>query len=55
MDRLQRPQNQCALILTTSPPREHITPKIHWLKIQDVVIYTILILTYKSYYNIAAP
>ena len=25
--------------------------KIHWLKIQDRIIYTILMLTYKSYYN----
>ena len=35
-DRLQRLQNQCALILTKSSCREHITPvskKIHWLKI----------------------
>ena len=55
-DRLQKLQNQCALILTKSSRREHITPvlkKIHWLKIQDRIIYTILRLTYKSYYNIA--
>ena len=57
-DRLQRLQNQCARILTKLPPREHITPvlkKIHWLKIQDIIIYTILMLTYKSYYNMAPP
>ena len=29
--------------------------KIHCLKIQDRIIYTILMLTYKSYYNIAPP
>ena len=55
-DLLQRLHNQCARILTKSPRREHITPvlkKIHWLKIQDRIIYTILMLTYKSYYNIA--
>ena len=55
-DRLQRLQNQCARILTKSPLREHITPvlkSLHWLKIQDRITYTILMLTYKSYYNIA--
>ena len=56
IDRLQRLQNQCARILTKSPRREHITPvlkSLHWLKIQDKITYTILMLTYKSYYNIA--
>ena len=55
-DRLQRLQNQCARILTKSPCREHITPvlkSLHWLKIQDRITYKILMLTYKSYYNIA--
>ena len=57
-DRLQRLQNQCACILTKSPRREHITPvlmKLHWLKIQDRIIYKMLMLTYKSYYNMAPP
>ena len=57
-DRLQRLQNQCAHILTKSPHREHITPvlmKLHWLKIQDRIIYKMLMLTYKSYYNMAPP
>ena len=56
IDRLQRLQNQCARILTKSPRREHITPvlkSLHWLKIQDRITYKILMLTYKSYYNIA--
>ena len=55
-DRLQRLQNQCARILSKSPRIEHITPvlkNLHWLKIQDRIAYKILILTYKSYYNIA--
>ena len=55
-DHLQKLQNQCAHILTNSPRREHITPvlkSLHWLKIQDIITYKILILTYKSYYNIA--
>ena len=53
-DCLQR--NQCAHILTKSPRREHITPvlkSLHWLKIQDRITYKILLLSYKSYYNIA--
>ena len=56
--RLQRLQNQCARILTISSRSEHITPvlkKIHWLKIQDRIINKILMLTYKSYYNMAPP
>ena len=56
IDRLQRLQNQWARILTKSPRREHITPvlkSLHWLKIQDRITYKILMLTYKSYYNIA--
>ena len=41
---------------TKSRRREHITPvlkSLHWLKIQDRITYKILMLTYKSYYNIA--
>ena len=30
-----------------------VLKNLHWLKIQDRIIYTILMLTYKSYYNIA--
>ena len=40
-DRLQRLQNQCAIILTKSPRREHITrvsKNVHRLKIQDIII-----------------
>ena len=51
-----RLQNQCARILTKSPRREHITPvlkSLHWPKIQDRITYKIMMLTYKSYYNIA--
>ena len=55
-DRLQRLPNQCARILTKAPRREHITSvlkKLHWLKIQDRIIYKMLMLTYKLYNNIA--
>ena len=56
-DRMQILQNQYARILTKSPRRNHILKKkLHGLKIQDsIILYTILMLTYKSYYNIAAP
>ena len=50
--------NQCARILTKSSRREHITPvlkKLHWLKIQDRITYKLLMLTYKSYYDMAPP
>ena len=43
-------ESMCAH-LKKSPRREHITPvlknKIHWLKIQDRIVYTIM------YYNMA--
>ena len=54
-DRLQKLQNQCARRLTKSPNilPHFCTKNVHWLKFQDIIIYTILILTYKSYYNIA--
>ena len=49
-DQLQRLQNQCARILT-----KPVLKNVHWLKIQDRIIYKILMLTYKSYYNMAPP
>ena len=56
-NRLLRLQNQCARILIKSPRREHITPvnKKTYIgsKCQDRITYKILMLTYKSYYNIA--
>ena len=57
-DRLQRLQKQCARIVTKSPRREHITPVLNnlgWLKIQDIITYKILMLTYQSYCNMAPP
>ena len=45
-DRLQRLQKQFARILTKWPRREHITTvlnKLHWLKLQDRIIYKIVI------------
>ena len=54
-DRLQKLQNQCVRILTNSHVG-NILPQVffnHCLKILHRIIYTILMLPYKSYYNIA--
>ena len=50
-------ESMCAY-LDKMTRREHITPvlmKLHWLKIQDRIIYKMLMLIYKSYYNMAPP
>ena len=52
IERLQRIQNQAARILTRSPRRNHITPvlrELHWLRINDRIIFKILILTHKAF------
>ena len=49
IERLQRIQNQAARVLTRSPRRNHITPvlrELHWLRINDRIIFKILILTH---------
>ena len=50
--------NISELILTKSLCREYIISiwkNLHWLKILDRIIYKMLMLTYKSYYNMAPP
>ena len=50
--RLQRIQNQDARILTRTPRRDHITEvliDLHWLKIKERIVYTILILDCKAF------
>ena len=57
IERLQRIQNQAARILTRSLRRNHITPvlrELHWLRINDRIIFKILILTHKAF-NGSAP
>ena len=47
--RLQKIQTQAARILTRTPCRDHITEvliDLHWLKIKERIVYTILILTF---------
>ena len=56
IDRLQKIQNQAARVLTRSPRRNHITPvlrDLHWLRINDRIIFKILILTYKAVTGVA--
>ena len=52
--RLQKIQNQAAWILTRTPRCDHITEvliNLHWLKVEQRIIYKILILTYKKKKN----
>ena len=56
--RLQKIQNQAARILTRTPRCDHITEvliNLHWLKVEQRIIYKILILTYKSFVDLSAP
>ena len=51
-------QNQAARILTRTPRRDHITEvlmDLHWLKIKERIVYTILILTFKAFIDRTAP
>ena len=50
--RLQRIQNQDARILTKTPRRDHITEvliDLHWLTIEERIVYTLLILTFNAF------
>ena len=50
--RLQRIQNQAARILTKTPRRDHITEvltDLHWLRIEERIVYKLLILTFKAF------
>ena len=56
--RLQRIQNQAARILPRTPHRDHITEvhiDLHWLKIKERIVYTILIFTFKAFIDRTAP
>ena len=56
--RLQRIQNQAARILTKTPHRDHITEvliDLHWLKIEERIVYKLLILTFKACIDQTAP
>ena len=56
--RLQRIQNQAARILTKTPRRDHITEvliDLHWLRIEERIVYKLLILTFKALIDRTAP
>ena len=56
--RLQRIQNQAARILTKTPRRDHITEvliDLHWLRIEERIVYKLLILTFKAFIDRTAP
>ena len=43
-------------MLTRSPRRNHITPvlrRVHWLRISEIVIFLILIMTHKAFHGVA--
>jgi hypothetical protein len=52
IDRIQKVQNAAAGIITLSRKRDHITPtlfKLHWLPIQERIMFKILLITYKPW------
>ena len=54
----QKIQNQAARILTKTPRCDHISEvlvSLHWLKIEQRIIYKILILTFKAFVDHTAP
>ena len=56
MERLQRTQNQAARMLKRIPRRNHIPSvlrELHWQKINDRIIFKILLLTHKAVNNTA--
>ena len=58
IERLQKIQNQAARIPTKTPRRDHISEvlvSLHWLRIEQRIVYKILILTYKAFVDHSAP
>ena len=56
--RLQIIQNQAARILTKTPRLDHITMvliDLHWLKIEERIVYNLLILTFNAFIDRTAP
>ena len=58
IERLQKIQNQAARILTKTSRCDHISEvlvSLHWLRIEQRIIYKILILTFKAFVDHTAP
>ena len=48
----------CVRIITKTPRRDHITEvliDLHWLRIEDRIVYKRLILTFKAFIDRTAP
>ena len=58
IERLQKIQNQGARILTKTPRCDRISEvlvSLHWLRIEQRIIYKILVLTFKAFVDHSAP
>ena len=57
IERLQKIQNQAARILTKTPRCDHmckVQVSFHWLRIEQRIIYTFLVLTFKAFVDHSA-
>ena len=55
VNKLQKLQNSCARLIYSKKKRDHVTPllkELHWLPIQQRIVFKILLLVFKFYQNI---
>ena len=58
LGKLQRLQNHAARVITCTRKYDHITPvlkSLHWLPIEQRIVFKILLLTFKSLQGLAPP
>ena len=58
IERLQRVQNAAARVVTLSHKCDHISPalfNLHWLPVEERIVYKILLITYKALNGLAPP
>ena len=58
IERLQKTQNQAVRILTKTPLCDYISEvlvRLHWLRIEQRIIYKILVLIFKAFVDHSAP
>ena len=58
IERLQKIPNQASCILTKTPrcdPISEVLVSLHWLRIEQRIIYKILVLTFKAFVDHTAP
>ena len=54
-NKLQKLQNSCARLIYGKKRRDHVTPllkELHWLPVQQRIVFKILLLVFKSYLNL---